>query len=247
MSDHTPTHYFPDNLEDYAPWVARRGLFAPYGKCQCGCGENAPRATRTSKEDGYIKDHPCRFIRGHGAVPNSYVASVPPVPVEGTRSILLSKGMYAIVDAADYEWLTQWHWRAERGKGNRTFYAARRERLPSGKSSRVTMHQLLCGKGCDHIDGDGLNNRRVNLRLATNSQNLANRRIFTVNTSGYKGVAWNKNCGKWQAQIGIEGKTHYLGLHVRVEDAAIAYDEAARKLFGEFARLNFPNGQERQA
>jgi len=90
----------------------------------------------------------------------------------------------------------------------------------------------------DHINQNKLNNRRNNLRVCSRSENGANRSIPKTNTSGYKGVYRIKN--KWMAQIGIKNKSIYLGCFDEKVDAAIAYDTAATKAFGAFARLNFP-------
>lgn len=90
----------------------------------------------------------------------------------------------------------------------------------------------------DHIDRDTLNNRRGNLRQCTAAQNIANGGKRRHNSSGYRGVVWYK--GKWVAQIGHRRKLLYLGRFSTPEEAAIAYDAAARQLYGEFAGLNFP-------
>lgn len=90
-----------------------------------------------------------------------------------------------------------------------------------------------------HRDCDGLNNQRYNLRLATHLQNCHNKAIGPRNTSGYKGVVWDKGCQKWRAQLHSNGKNYYLGLFVCKEAAARAYDAKAIELFGEFAHTNF--------
>lgn len=90
----------------------------------------------------------------------------------------------------------------------------------------------------DHRDLDKTNNRINNLREATNSQNNYNRPKQTNNTSGYKGVYWNKSCNRWQAYVQAEGKRIHLGVFVDPVEAALAYNSAALKLHGEFARLN---------
>ena len=120
-----------------------------------------------------------------------------------------------------------------------------------GRSGRsVLMHRLLAGildrpdVYVDHIDGDGLNNRRDNLRLCTRSENLANQ-SSARGTSQFKGVFWNSKDAKWQAAIRKNGAQYYLGLFDSEIDAALAYDRKARVLFKEFARLNFPKPGER--
>jgi hypothetical protein len=94
----------------------------------------------------------------------------------------------------------------------------------------------------DHHDGDGLNNRWVNIRTATGTQNCANSIKPSSNTSGYKGAYYDKRRQCFFAQIMVAGRQIYLGTASDVEDAAMMYDEAARKYFGEFAKLNFPEG-----
>jgi hypothetical protein len=88
----------------------------------------------------------------------------------------------------------------------------------------------------DHVNGDRSDNRIVNLRLATGSQNQANMRKRGDNTSGYKGVAWNAKCRKWQAYIGVNGRRHHLGLFNDPAEAHAAYISAAQGHFGEYAR-----------
>lgn len=91
----------------------------------------------------------------------------------------------------------------------------------------------------DHINGDTLDNRRSNLRLCTVSGNNHNRMKSKNNTSGYKGVSWLKQNQKWRAYIKVNSKDKHLGCYLDKEDAARAYDKAAKEYFGEFARLNF--------
>jgi len=152
--------------------------------------------------------------------------------------IELTQGKYAIVDTADFEYLNQWKWYAIKARA--TFYAVRNVgRSPFQK--RVWMHREIMNTpvemDTDHRDGNGLNNQRRNLRVCTNTQNQANKSKQTNNTSGYKGVFWNNE--KWQARICVEGKKIHLGHFSNVEDAARAYDSAAKNLYGEYARTNF--------
>ena len=107
------------------------------------------------------------------------------------------------------------------------------------------MYREIVGAGSgqvvDHKDGDGLNNTRENLRVCSRSDNEHNRRIDTKNSSGFKGVYFNKPMKKWMARISINNKRMYLGCYDNKVDAARAYDKAAKKHFGEFARLNISN------
>jgi hypothetical protein len=125
-----------------------------------------------------------------------------------------------------------------------TPYAVRSVRQ-NGKSRRIYMHRAIMGaaKGqqVDHIDGDGLNNCRYNLRLATAAENQHNARRRIDNISGYKGVYWKMAQRKWCSQIQLNGKNQYIGLFICPIEAAHAYDRKAIELHGEFALLNFPN------
>jgi hypothetical protein len=164
---------------------------------------------------------------------------------DGTREIPLTRGMVALVDSHDYDFLLQWRWNAKINKTHRTFYATRTE---GNESRTIHMHRVILsvpiGMSVDHINGNGLDNRRSNLRICTSHENSFNHSLISSNTSGYKGVCWNKASSKWQAGIMLNGKSTHLGLFSDPVDAARAYDVAARKLFGEFAWLNFPNDAE---
>ncbi len=106
-------------------------------------------------------------------------------------------------------------------------------------SPGVLLHNLIMNsKPNDHKDGDIFNNRKCNLRKCTSSQNNCNRKIPKNNTSGLKGVSWHKNKKKWEADITINNKTIFLGLYKDKIEAALAYNKAAIKYHGEFARLN---------
>lgn len=152
------------------------------------------------------------------------------------KEIVLTQNKVAWVDDADFAEVSKYKWHAY--KHRNTYYAARGIRI-NGKKTSMRMHQFLCGKGADHKDGNGLNNTRSNLRPATSQQNSSNRGVQRNNTSGFKGVYWDKQTRKWRARIMINGKSKSLGLHINSEDAARAYDAAAKRLFGEFARCNF--------
>ena len=117
--------------------------------------------------------------------------------------------------------------------------------LPTGKRVAIYMHMEILGdcdgREIDHINGDKLDNRRSNLRFCTRSQNSMNHVLQSNNTSGYKGVWLRATTHHWQAEIMINQKHIRLGAFLSAEDAARAYDRAARKYFGEFAKLNFPD------
>jgi hypothetical protein len=159
------------------------------------------------------------------------------------KRIPLTQGKFALVDDQDYDFLMQWKWYA--CYIHKTHYAKRSVRIGL-KTIRIRMHREIlkrmrlhiAGKKIDHRDRNGLNNRRSNLRIATNSQNQHNQGIRKNNKSGYKGVTWNKQHNKWQARICINWKEIWLGLFDDKKDAAKAYNEAALKYHGKFAVLN---------
>ena len=159
------------------------------------------------------------------------------------RRIPLTQGRYAIVDPADYPRLNKYKWRLCRTKGKNTLYAERSIRLPNGKYSRILMHRQLIdvpeGYIVDHINGNGLDNRRANLRLATIAQNAWNS-MKRNPRSGYKGVWFAADKGMWRASIVCHGRRIHLGYFKDKITAARAYDAAAKKYYKQFARPNFP-------
>jgi hypothetical protein len=159
-----------------------------------------------------------------------------------TIEIPLTKGKVAIIDEADREVVAAFTWHTRQ---NRKVCYAESGARRSG-STRYMMHRLILGV-CDredlivdHRDGNGLNNTRGNLRLATASQNAANSRIAG---NPYRGVTFRRDAiaRKWLARILVDGQRRSLGTYATAEEAATAYDAAAKQLFGEFATLNFTN------
>jgi len=160
------------------------------------------------------------------------------------RRIRMAQPKYAIADPADYDRLRKYEWLSKKGKNS--FYA--RRRVPTGKGGKETlvyMHQEVIkvpdGMVVDHINHDGMDNREANLRAATYSQNLYNRKKRSgAMYSKYKGTHWHKLNRRWLARITFEKKTIHLGYFHSEIEAAKAYDRAAIKYHGEFASLNFP-------
>lgn len=147
-------------------------------------------------------------------------------------------GNYALVDDADYEWLNQWKWTARKPATGNTIYAERNHK--NGCASK--MHRLILGLTDlkifgDHEDGNGLNNQRYNLRECTRNQNTMNARS-QQGSSQYKGVDFVARLNKWRAQIQYNKTKVFIGLYLLESEAALAYNEAAIKHHGEFARLN---------
>lgn len=162
------------------------------------------------------------------------------------RELILVGGEVALVDAADYPLLAQWPWRATRSSRRTTQYVYRNSRAENGERVFVLMHRHIMNctertTQVDHINRNGLDNRRSNLRIATTRQNSGNtRKRVNGQTSMYKGVHWDELNGCWRAQI-RDGKKRNLGGYRDAESAARAYDAAARRIFGEFALCNFPD------
>ncbi len=157
------------------------------------------------------------------------------------KQIKLTQGKVALVDDTDYKWLNQWKWCIEKGRS--TIYAMRNVGQKPCRTT-LTMHRIIMqaqkGRGVDHIDGDGLNNQRSNLRFCTQSQNMMNQFKRKNCTSKYKGVFWNKRERKWIVVITKQGRKLWLGRYDSEIEAAKIYDAKAKELYGEFARLNFP-------
>lgn len=153
-----------------------------------------------------------------------------------TKQIPLTQGKFAIVDAADYDWLNQWKWYCCNG------YALRVPYTNGIRGKAIRMHRLIVGTpdgfDTDHINGDELDNQRCNLRTATHRQNIMNQKPRIGCSSNFKGVCWCKRRKKWQASIKTNGKRKFLGYFYNEADAAHAYNNAAVQLYGEYARIN---------
>ena len=145
----------------------------------------------------------------------------------------------ALVDDEDYDWLSEHRWSAHEKSG--TVYAERGVKV-NGKWTSLPMHAEIVRAGPgeihDHKNGIGVDNQKNNIRLCSRKDNARNQRTNSTNKSGFKGVSWKRNQQMWVAQITVDGNNSNLGCHICAMRAAVMYNQAAAREFGEFARLN---------
>lgn len=146
------------------------------------------------------------------------------------KKIPLSKGLFVMVDDEDYGELNKYKWCVSKGKN--TFYAIRNIKKDNGEYTTILMHRAIMdispNMQCDHIDGNGLNNCKDNLREVTNRQNAQNK--HGDKTSKYPGICWLKRDKRWQARIRVNGKRQYIGTYIYELDAYNAYIKAVEEL-----------------
>ncbi|MBP7052683.1 MAG: HNH endonuclease [Phycisphaerae bacterium] len=185
-----------------------------------------PRCANHPQWPGQLHDVP-------GVVCKNYRRKSDP-PGGDVRLIPLTEGLYAYVDAADYEWLSRWNWHITSGG-----YPAR-----SGRGKQIFMHREIMqppdGMVVDHADGNKANNCRFNLRVCTRKENQGNLRKQRGACSQFKGVSYSRRHGKYFAQCDFGGVHRWLGFCKDEIEAARTYDRAAVEECGEFARVNFP-------
>lgn len=196
----------------------------------------------TRQKDGHdIYCKACRAVRwAERYIPHPRPKQVVEAQTDGTFSIPLTRGYFAIIDAVDGD-LASFKWHTRLNKGGSP-YAVREVSEKFQRMHRVILERKLersldAKEYPDHIDGNGLNNRRDNLRLSTKTQNSRNCRLSSKNTSGFKGVHYRPDKRKWDAKISVNNKTIFLGYFDTPEEASDAYHAAAIKYFGEFARF----------
>ena len=162
-----------------------------------------------------------------------------------TIEIPLSQGKVAIIDDDDLPLVSGYRWYAWKGPMAKTYYAQASIKRADGTWTKIKMHRLIIGLTdpdvkVDHRDRNGLNNTRTNIRACSHGQNMRNSGTRSDNTSGFKGVYFDKRRGKWAAQIVVNGKNRYLGSFITPEEAHQAYCRAADELHGEFANYGTP-------
>ena len=158
------------------------------------------------------------------------------------KEIKLSQGKVAIVDDEDFERLNQYGWYAQKGRRD-NWYAAKKDKQVNGRQKVIWMHREILSVPeefyTDHVDGNGLNNLKSNLRLATNQENMQNKKQpHRNNKLGIKGVHWNKREEKFVAHIQFNNKRIHLGYFNVLGDADSDYRKAEEKYFGEFVRCH---------
>lgn len=213
------------------------------GYCQCGCGRKTRIATSNSFTEGYIKGKPFRYIQGH-----HQSRITPRVPTETKlvdgkliAAIDILHGQFAVVDASDLPVANLYpYWTSHKTRSG-TIYV-RTSIFTDGKKKEIQLGRLLLGlksgdiRQADHKNGNGLDNRRSNLRIATNQQNCCNKTYGGFGISRLKGVTWHAPTRQWRARIGVGMKRLHLGLFPTKEAAFKAYRAAQKQYHGEFAR-----------
>jgi hypothetical protein len=158
---------------------------------------------------------------------------------QSIRHIPLTHNQVAIVDAADFDFLMQWFWHARWVESTKSYYALRTD----SKGRKIFLHREIVGlplgdkRVTDHINHITLDDRRANLRIVSRAENNQNMGIASHNSSGFKGVGFHKQTGKWRAYISVSNHYVHLGLHRTREEAYAAYCEAAKQHYGEFAHF----------
>ena len=162
------------------------------------------------------------------------------------KLIKITQGLFTKVDDEDFDRLSQFRWWARKDKTGK-IYVQRKARVSASTRKNIGMHAEIAGTPSgfqtDHINGDTLDNQSSNLRICTTSQNGMNRGKPKNNTSGFKGIVFDKRkrAKPWIAKIKKDFKSIYIGTYETALEAALAYDIAAKEIHGEFAQLNFPS------
>lgn len=149
-----------------------------------------------------------------------------------------NKKLYTLVDDENFDELNKYNWSLTYGSGGR-YYAIRLNYINKKRDKWILLHRFLLNaprnKEVDHINGNGLDNRKINIRLCTSAQNSWNTKKHKDNTSGHKGVSWDKFRSKWIAQMNFLGEHIFLGRFENKADAVLKYNEKVKEFRGEFA------------
>lgn len=206
------------------------GCTTKTGTCHCGCGGQTRLAW---------PNHPRVFIRGHQRRKTPVPTDEPIFYVEGEpcRKIPLHEGIFVIVDEHNYLWLMKWKWSIAEGRN--TCYAYRSIQGADGRRRPLSMHRLImgCPTGLevDHRNGQGLDNRRSNLRNATPQQQRQNMGLYSRNNTGFAGVQKDRQ-GKFRARIRVNKREIWLGRYATIEEAAAVRAQAERHFRGDWSR-----------
>ncbi len=173
--------------------------------------------------------------------PSAHAAPSVPEGCPPHAEVYVGDGRFAICDWQDWHLVRAYNWRLTTRARSGCLYAQAWDSDGADERSRISMHRLILptppDKIVDHINGDGLDNRRANLRIATHQQNSFNVRSHG-GASRFRGVSFEAASNLWRAYITLNGKRKYLGRHGLEIDAAKAYNMAAKEAYGDFARLN---------
>ena len=153
------------------------------------------------------------------------------------KTIALRKSdKIALVDDEDFEWLSQWRWYNNKSHAFKVTWKNRKSEIEYMSRAILRYHGVVIPNDIviDHINRNGLDNQKINLRFATRSQNQANSRLPKNNTSGIKGVCWHKRDRKWVARVAFRGRRINLGYFENFDEAVDSYDKKSKELFGEF-------------
>lgn len=205
-----------------------------------GCSSMTMWSIKTRRTYAHVPDEPSPVTET--APEPAQIKHRATCEVVGDLALLeLSQNLTATIDAADVPLVESYGWIAKRSKY--TYYAMARSRDADGKVSHLALHRLLMappeGMVVDHINGDGLDNRRANLRVVTVAENNMNSRVRRDSQSGVKGAYYNKRAGSYCSRIKRDERRVYLGTFATAEEAAIAYARASEELHGEFGRTHF--------
>lgn len=153
-----------------------------------------------------------------------------------TKYVKLTKGKFALVDDEDFEYISQWKWCVA---GRYAIRVTQKNKIKKMISMHREINKTPDGLITDHVNGDGFDNRKINLRTCTQKENCHNQRAQSKKKSSkFKGVSWRRDCKKWRAYIALNKKIKHLGYFDDEKDAAMAYNRAALVLHGDFCRLN---------